>query len=72
MRITLSIPDRVVHRLRASVPPRKRSALIVSLLEKELSKDDDALVTACLSANADVALATEIQAWGEAEDPVHE
>ena len=72
MRVTLSIPDPVARRFRASVPQRKRSRLVTALLEKELSKLEGNLAQACLAANRDPALAKEVDEWQSFEDGVEE
>jgi len=63
MRITLSIPDRVVGKLRAAVPARQRSRLVCRLLEAELARHENALAAACREANRDRALEREIGEW---------
>ena len=70
MRITLSIPESVARRFRASVPQRQRSRLVATLLEKELVKREGSLVQACLEANRDKALEAEIEEWQSFEDGV--
>ena len=72
MRITLSIPETVARRFRASVPQRQRSRLVTALLEKELAKQEGSLAEACLAANRDRALETEIDEWQAFEDGVEE
>ncbi len=72
MRITLSIPDAVVHRFQAAVPARQRSRLVTRLLEHELSKRDDTLAAACREANRDKALQHEIDEWQSFDDGIEE
>ncbi len=69
MRITLSIPDAVARRFLAVVPRRHRSATVARLLEQELSRHEDRLESACLAANADPALAAEVEEWQAFDDP---
>jgi len=68
MRVTLSIPDRLARRFQAAVPPRQRSKTVARLLEAELAKRDDALVSACQAANEDEKLNEEIDEWQSFED----
>lgn len=72
MRITLSIPDAVAHRLQAAVPARQRSRLVTRLLEHELSERDDTLAAACRAANSDKALQREIDEWQSFDDGIDE
>ena len=68
MRMTISLPDQLVSRLLVLVPNRERSAIIVRLLEQELMQRESALEQAYLAANADSALANEIEAWQGFDD----
>ncbi|MCF6313809.1 MAG: hypothetical protein L3J39_15295 [Verrucomicrobiales bacterium] len=72
MRMTLSIPDRIARRFQAAVPAQQRSQLVTRLLENELSKLDDTLSSACLAANLDKGLNSEIQEWQSFDDRVEE
>ncbi len=72
MRITLSIPDPLAQRFRATVRPRRRSSLVARLLEKELAKRDNDLAAACRAANRDKKLQREIDEWQEFDDGVQE
>jgi|GEM_PF-902845 metal-responsive CopG/Arc/MetJ family transcriptional regulator len=68
MRITLSLPDSLAQRFLASIPIRERSATVARLLEKELAEREKALQAACLAANKDAALASEIEEWQAFDD----
>jgi hypothetical protein len=70
--MTFSLPDTLAQRFLASIPPRKRSATVAKLLERELSDQEHDLETACLAANADEALNKEIDEWQAFEDEVEE
>lgn len=72
MRMTLSIPDHVALRFQATIPPRQRSRLVTRLLERELSRHDDALAAACREANRDQALEREVDEWQAFDDGVEE
>lgn len=68
MRITLSLPDSLARRFLANIPIRERSATVARLLEKELAEREEALQAACLAANEDDALASEIEDWQAFDD----
>lgn len=70
MRITLSIPESVARRFRTSVPQRQRSRLVTALLERELARREGSLAQACLAANRDRTLETEIDEWQAFEEGV--
>ena len=72
MRMTLSIPDTVARRFQAAVPARRRSRLVTSLIEHELSKQDDSLAEACRAANHDRALVRETAEWQAFDDGIAE
>jgi len=72
MRVTLSIPDAIAQRFRATVPARQRSRLVTILIEQELAKRDDALAAACCAANSDTALEREIDQWQAFDDGIEE
>ena len=72
MRVAFSIPDATAQRFRASVPSRRRSQVVTRLIEEELARRDDALAAACRAANADAALAGEIDEWLVFDDGVEE
>jgi metal-responsive CopG/Arc/MetJ family transcriptional regulator len=68
MRITLSLPDDLASRFMATVPSGERSATVARLLETELEKQDQEIEKACQAANADAALAMEIDEWQSFDD----
>ncbi len=63
MRITLSIPDTIARRFKATVPPQQRSRLVSRLLETSLASHEDDLAAACRAANQDRELEREIDDW---------
>lgn len=69
MRITVSLPDHLAVRFLATVPSRRRSATVARLLERELAVHESQLERACHAANADEALAAEIEEWQSFDDP---
>jgi len=72
MRITLSIPDEVAERFRSAIPPRKRSGVVVRLIERELAQRDKTLAAACIAANQDESLQKEIDEWQSFDDTFEE
>ena len=72
MRITISLPEPLAARFFALVSSRERSATIARLLEQELARREQALEQACLAANADATLGTEIEEWQAFDDDVEE
>jgi len=72
MRITLSIPDEVAERFRSAIPPRKRSSVVVRLIERELAQRDKTLAAACIAANQDKPLQKEIDEWQSFNDTFEE
>ena len=56
-------------RFPAAVPSRRRSATVGRLLERELATHESQLERACHAANADRALAAEIDEWQSVDDP---
>ena len=68
MRITLSLPDHLAARFLAAVPRRRRSATVAKLLQRELATHESQLERSCHAANADAALAAEIEEWQSFDD----
>lgn len=68
MRITLSLPDHLAARFLAAMPSRRRSVTVAKLLERELATHESQLERACHAANADAALAAEIEEWQSFDD----
>ena len=68
MRITLSLPDHLAARFLAAVSSRRRSATVARLLERELTTHESQLERACHAANADRALAAEVDEWQSFDD----
>jgi hypothetical protein len=56
VQILLHLPDDLVRRFRATVPPRQRSSFIAKLLEKALPEQDDALYQLALEVEQDAQL----------------
>ena len=68
MCMTISLPGQLASRSLTLVLNRERSATIARLLEQEFAQRESALEQACIAANADPALANEIEAWQGFDD----
>lgn len=62
-KVLFSLPDRLVSRMRASIPPKQRSKVVARLLEEELEKREQALYQCALEVEADDALREEMKEW---------
>lgn len=62
-KVLFSLPDRLVSRMRASIPPKQRSKVVAHLLEGELKKREQALYQCALEVEADEALRAEMEDW---------
>lgn len=62
-KILISLPNQLVIRMRATIPPRQRSKIITSLLEKEIKKREQALYECALAVEQDAALREEMTDW---------
>ena len=62
-KVLVSIPEELATRLRASIPSRQRSQVIVHLLEKELEKREKELYACALEVEKDKALNQEMKEW---------
>ncbi|MDN5871096.1 MAG: hypothetical protein L0H73_10325 [Nitrococcus sp.] len=63
-KVLFSLPDRLVSRMRASIPPKQRSKVVAQLLEGELKRREQALYQCALEVEADEALREEMEDWG--------
>tara|TARA_R110002126_G_C10489565_1_gene503314 strand:+ start:2240 stop:2608 length:369 start_codon:yes stop_codon:yes gene_type:complete len=62
-KILLSIPDDIASRMRAAIPHRQRSKVMVRLLEAEIEKREKALYECALAVEQDELLNDEMNAW---------
>lgn len=62
-KILISVPDQLAARLRAAVPPRKRSSTIARLIEREVSQREQQLYNAAVAVEKDDALHHEMEDW---------
>ncbi|WP_419421464.1 hypothetical protein ACNVED_16170 (plasmid) [Legionella sp. D16C41] len=62
-KVLISIPDKIANRMRATIPQRQRSKVIVKLIEKEIERREKALYECALAVEADTALNEEMKEW---------
>lgn len=62
-KVLISIPDKIAHRMRAAIPQRQRSKVIVKLIEKEIERREQALYECALAVEQDAALNQEMKEW---------
>ena len=62
-KILLSIPDDIASRMRAAIPHRQRSKVMVRLLEIEIEKREKALYECALVVEKDELLGGEMDDW---------
>lgn len=62
-KILISIQDDLASRFRSAVPAKQRSQFIASLLEKAMSKKEDALYRCALAVENDRMLHEEMKDW---------
>ena len=62
-KVLISIPDQLAARMKAAIPQRQRSKIIVCLIEKEVEKRERALYECAAAVEKDSALQREMQDW---------
>ncbi len=62
-KILISLPDDLTARMRTIIPPRQRSKVVASLLEKEIERREKDLYTCALKVEADEELNREMSDW---------
>jgi transcriptional regulator CtsR len=62
-KVLISIPDKIASRMRASIPQKQRSKVIVQLLEKEIEKREKALYECAMAVEQDTDLNQEMKDW---------
>lgn len=62
-KVLISIPDKIAARMKATIPPRQRSKVIVQLLEQEIEKREKALYECAVLVEKDLVLHEEMKAW---------
>ena len=66
-KVLISIPDDIASRMRAAIPDRQRSKVIVKLIETELKKREKALYDCAVAVEQDNLLNDEMDDWDIAE-----
>ena len=67
-KVLISLPDAMASRMRAAIPQRQRSKVIVQLLEAEIEKREKALYDCALAVEQDESLSREMDEWGSTLD----
>lgn len=62
-KILISIPDDIASRMRAAIPQRQRSKVIVSLIEAEIKKREKMLYECAVAVENDASLNKEMGDW---------
>lgn len=62
-KVLISMPNQLVMRMRAAIPPRQRSKTIAHLIEKEIVKREQSLYKCAVAVENDAALNKEMQEW---------
>jgi len=62
-KVLISIPDNVALRMRAAIPQRQRSKVIVHLIEKEIERREKALYACAVAVEKDNAVHEEMKDW---------
>jgi hypothetical protein len=70
MQLTVDIPAPLAKKFFSTTPARQRSSTVARLLRAELRRQE--LTSACLAANRDVKLMSDIDEWQSFDEPVVE
>jgi metal-responsive CopG/Arc/MetJ family transcriptional regulator len=62
-KVLISMPDKIASRMRAAIPQKQRSKVIVQLIEKEIEKRERALYECAAAVEQDNKLNQEMEAW---------
>lgn len=62
-KILISMPDKLVVRMRATIPTRQRSKTITRLIEKEIEKREKALYECAAAVEKETTLHQEMVDW---------
>ena len=62
-KVLISVPDNIAQRMRAAIPQKQRSKVIVQLIEKEIERREKALYECALAVEQDAALNEEMKEW---------
>jgi len=62
-KVLIPIPDSIATRMKAAIPQRQRSKVIVALIEQEIEKREQALYNCAIAVEKDAALNQEMKEW---------
>ena len=62
-KVLISIPDKMAARMRAAIPQRQRSKVIVHLIQQEVEKRERALYECAIAVEKDSLLRAEMNDW---------
>jgi hypothetical protein len=62
-KVLISIPDDIASRMKAAIPQRQRSKVIVRLIELEIDKREKALYECAVAVENDASLNNEMKDW---------
>ncbi|MFC7781349.1 hypothetical protein [Legionella taurinensis] len=62
-KVLISMPDKIASRMRASIPQKQRSKVIVQLIEREIEKREKALYECAAAVEQDTELNQEMKEW---------
>lgn len=62
-KVLISIPDDIASRMRAAIPQRQRSKVIVRLIEAEIDKREKTLYECAVAVENDASLKDEMNDW---------
>ncbi len=62
-KVLISMPDKIASRMRAAIPQKQRSKVIVQLIEKEIEKREKALYKCAVAVEQDNELNQEMKEW---------
>ena len=62
-KVLISMPDKMASRMRAALPQKQRSRIIVQLIEKEIERREKALYECAVAVEQDNALNQEMKDW---------
>ena len=62
-KVLISMPDKIASRMRAAIPQKQRSKVIVQLIEKEIEKCEKALYECAVAVEQDNELNQEMKDW---------
>jgi len=67
-KILVSLPDRLVQRMKVMIPHGHRSKIVAELLEKEIAKREKSLYECARAVQADKELTSEMNDWDSTVD----